>query len=85
MLHAWNNYKLYAWGKNELAPFDKKSNPRGIFGDHKFGATIVDALDTLYIMGLTKEFEDGRDWVAQNFSFENVVSNCNFSCFPVQH
>ena len=74
MLHGWNNYKLYAWGKNELSPFAKHSNPKGVFGDFSFGATIVDSLDTLYIMGLTKEFEDGRDWVAQNFTFKNVVS-----------
>ena len=37
------------------------------------GATIVDALDTLKIMGLDEEFKQGRDWVADHLSF-NVVS-----------
>lgn len=37
------------------------------------GATIVDALDTLYIMGLHAEFKDGQDWVQQNLDF-SVVS-----------
>lgn len=29
-----------------------------------WGATIVDALDTLYIMGLHKDFDDAQDYVA---------------------
>ncbi len=36
------------------------------------GATIVDALDTLWIMGLEAEFKDGRDWVANSLSFDVV-------------
>ena len=80
MLHAWNNYKLYAWGKNELAPLTKQPYSHGVFQNHSFGATIVDALDTLYVMGLKKEFEEGRNWVAQNFSFENIVSKF-FYCY----
>lgn len=37
------------------------------------GATIVDALDTLYIMGLHNEFKDGQEWIVQNLDF-SVVS-----------
>lgn len=37
------------------------------------GATIVDALDTLYIMGLHDEFKDGQEWIEQNLDF-SVVS-----------
>lgn len=37
------------------------------------GATIVDALDTLYIMGLVEEFRDGQEWVQNNLDF-SVVS-----------
>lgn len=76
MLHAWDNYKLYAWGKNELRPLSKRPHTGSIFGTYDLGATIVDGLDTLYIMGLAKEFEEGRDWIARRFTFENVV--CNF-------
>lgn len=36
------------------------------------GATIVDALDTLYIMGLHDEFKDGQEWIEQNLDFSVV-------------
>ena len=74
MLHAWNNYKLYAWGKNELKPISKRAHTGSIFGSFDMGATIVDSLDTLYIMGLKKEFDEGRDWIARRFTLDNVVS-----------
>lgn len=73
MLHAWRNYKLYAWGKNELRPLSKRPHV-GCFGPYDFGATIVDGLDTLYIMGLTKEYLEGRNWIARRFSFKNIVT-----------
>lgn len=37
------------------------------------GATIVDALDTLYIMGLHDEFREGQEWIDKNLDF-SVVS-----------
>ncbi len=39
------------------------------------GATIVDALDTLYIMEMYEEFDAATDWVEKNLDF-NVVSKC---------
>lgn len=36
------------------------------------GATIVDALDTLYIMEMFDEFDAATDWVEKNLNF-NVV------------
>ncbi len=42
-------------------------------GSSQMGATIVDALDTLYIMGLHNEFKDGQEWIEQNLDF-SVVS-----------
>lgn len=36
------------------------------------GATIVDAMDTLFIMGMMDEYKDARDWIAQNLSFDVV-------------
>ena len=75
MLHAWSNYKLYAWGKNELKPITKRGHTGSIFGAYDLGATIIDAMDTLYVMGLHKEFDEGRDWVARKFTLENVMSD----------
>jgi mannosyl-oligosaccharide alpha-1,2-mannosidase len=74
MKHAWDNYVRYAWGKNELRPISKRGHSASIFGSMSLGATIVDGLDTLYIMGLEKEFKQGRDWIAENFDINLAVS-----------
>lgn len=73
MLHAWNNYKKYAWGKNELAPITRGSFNDGVFGAFDLGATIIDSLDTLYVMGLMEEFQESRQWIETKFTFENIV------------
>lgn len=68
-LHAWQSYKAYAWGRNELKPLSKTGHTPGIFGmGHQLGATIVDALDTLYLMDLHDEFKEGADWVKEKFT-----------------
>lgn len=41
-------------------------------GSSQMGATIVDALDTLYIMGLHDEFMDGQRWIEDNLDFSVV-------------
>lgn len=73
-IHAWSNYKKYAWGKNELRPVSGRAHTGSIFGAYELGATIVDGLDTLYIMDLKQEYNEGREWVKQNFSFNNLVN-----------
>jgi len=57
--HSWKGYREYAWGHDELAPMTKSSREK--FGG--WGATLVDALDTMWIMGLRKEFEDALEFV----------------------
>lgn len=52
-LHSWQGYKKYAWLSDEVRPLTGK--PNNPFGG--WAATLVDALDTLWIMGLTDEFE----------------------------
>ncbi|PIO31844.1 hypothetical protein AB205_0163950, partial [Aquarana catesbeiana] len=69
MKHAWDNYRQYGWGHNELKPIARKGHSTNIFGNSQMGATIVDALDTLYIMGLMEEFRDGQEWVQNNLDF----------------
>uniref|UniRef100_A0A8B9HAT0 alpha-1,2-Mannosidase n=1 Tax=Astyanax mexicanus TaxID=7994 RepID=A0A8B9HAT0_ASTMX len=73
MKHAWDSYRQYGWGHNELKPIAKKGHSTNIFGNSQMGATIVDALDSLYIMGLHDEFKDGQEWIEQNLDF-SVVS-----------
>lgn len=45
--HAWKGYKEFAWGHDNLKPISMGSNDW--FG---LGLTIIDALDTMYIMDL---------------------------------
>lgn len=75
MMHSWSNYKTYAWGKNELRPLSKRPHTGSIFGAFDMGATIVDALDTLYVMGLKDEYDEGREWVASRFNLDNVTGD----------
>ena len=42
------------------------------------GATVVDALDTLYIMGMKEEFERARKWVAVSLHFNHVSTKENY-------
>jgi len=51
-LHSWKGYKLNAWLQDEVSPLTGNSNNN--YGG--WGATLVDSLDTLWIMGLKKEF-----------------------------
>ena len=72
MQHAWSNYAKYAWGENELNPIAKSGHSAQIFGKARSGATIVDSLDTLYIMGMMEEFWRARDWVANSLTLKDV-------------
>jgi len=72
MKHAWENYVTYAWGKNELRPVSKRGHSASIFGSSSMGATIVDAMDTLYIMGMDEEFEKGKEWIAGNLDMNQM-------------
>lgn len=47
MLHSWRGYEKYAWGNDELCPVTLK----GKNGFGGLGATMIDALDTLHMMG----------------------------------
>jgi mannosyl-oligosaccharide alpha-1,2-mannosidase len=52
-IHTWEGYKRHAWLQDEVTPVSRGyKNPYG-----QRGASLVDALDTLIIMGLDSEFE----------------------------
>ncbi|CAG8496247.1 8799_t:CDS:10 [Paraglomus occultum] len=51
-IYAWNGYKKCAWGHDEIKPVT--CQPNDSFAG--WGATLVDALDTLFIMGLKDQF-----------------------------
>lgn len=74
MKHLWDGYEECAYGKDELKPIscDGINNWGGI------GMTIVDSLDTLYLMKLYKEFNGAEDWVEDNLNFDNVQGKQSF-------
>ncbi|KAI8939502.1 hypothetical protein NX059_003273 [Plenodomus lindquistii] len=51
---SWDGYKKFAWLHDEVKPMS------GTFRDPfaQWGATLVDSLDTLWIMGLKEDFEE---------------------------
>ncbi|XP_061072064.1 mannosyl-oligosaccharide 1,2-alpha-mannosidase IA [Conger conger] len=79
MKFAWDNYKHYAWGKNELRPLTKNGHIGNMFGGLR-GASIVDSLDTLYIMGLMEEYNDAKEWVETSL---DLNTNGEASLFEV--
>jgi mannosyl-oligosaccharide alpha-1,2-mannosidase len=72
MQHAWDGYVKYAWGKNEVRPVSLRGHTASIFGQASMGATIVDSLDTLYIMGMMDEYEKAREWVESELDFNKM-------------
>lgn len=64
-LKSWNAYKKYAWLRDEVTPVS--GSAKDTFGG--WGATLIDSLDTLWMMGLTDEFDEAVYAVAENALF----------------
>ncbi|MGH9794746.1 MAG: glycoside hydrolase family 47 protein [Candidatus Acidiferrales bacterium] len=74
-LHAWNGYKRYAWGHDELRPLSKTARDwHGV----SLLMTPVDALDTMLLMGLDEEAKTTTDYIAKNLSFDRDIFVKNF-------
>jgi len=84
MQHAWSNYVKYAWGDNELNPISKSGHSAGIFGNTKLGASIIDGLDTLWIMGLNEEYKKARDYVQNELDFNSINSEVSVFEFNIR-
>jgi mannosyl-oligosaccharide alpha-1,2-mannosidase len=70
---SWESYTKFAWTMDELLPI--KGQGLETFGG--WGATLVDSLDTLWIMGFKKEFYDAVEAVSRidfGASEENAIS-----------
>jgi ER degradation enhancer, mannosidase alpha-like 2 len=71
LLHAWQGYKTYAWGHDELHPVSKQ--PVDWYGQSLY-ITPIDALDTLILTGLRDEANADRKLIDENVSFDKDVS-----------
>src|SRR5262252_9503225 len=74
-LHAWNAYKQYAWGHDELKPLSQQH--RDWYGTSLY-VTAVDSLDTMILMGLNTEADDAREMITQNLSFDKDIEVKDF-------
>lgn len=69
MAWAWGHYKAHAWGKDEIKPLSGGFSSFPLKHQH-LGLSLVEALDTLWLMGLDAEFAEGVDWVKRNLHFD---------------
>jgi mannosidase alpha-like ER degradation enhancer 2 len=69
-LHAWNGYKKYCWGHDDLKPISKTC--RDWYGTPIL-MTPVDSLDSLYLLGLKKEADVTREYIVRNLSFDKDI------------
>ena len=68
-VHAWSSYKKFAWGFDEVKPVS--GTPHNFFvTGHSFGLSIIEALDTLYVMGLDTELEACVSWLRTHLDFD---------------
>ena len=74
-LHAWNGYKKYAWGHDDLKPLSKTY--KDWYGETLL-MTPVDALDSLVLLGFKTEADKTRKYITDNLSFDKDVYVQNF-------
>ena len=74
-LHAWNGYKKYCWGHDDLKPLSKTCHD---WYAEPLLMTPVDALDTMILMGLSGEAKVTREYIATHLSFNKDIDVQNF-------
>lgn len=70
--HAWQGYKQYAWGYDDLKPLTKTGKN---WYNFPILMTPVDAFDTFIMLGLAKEANEAKDIILTrlNFNVDNDV------------
>ncbi|KAH9013872.1 glycoside hydrolase family 47 protein [Lactarius hengduanensis] len=66
--HAWLAYERDAMGADEYHPISRKGS--NLTEEGGIGYTVVDALDTMLLMGLDAEYQRARTWVEEKMTFE---------------
>jgi mannosidase alpha-like ER degradation enhancer 2 len=73
--HAWDGYRRYAWGHDELKPLSKA--PRDWYAQPLL-ITPVDALDTMILLGLHDEADRTRAYIDEHLTFDQDIEVKNF-------
>ncbi len=69
-LHAWEGYKKYAWGHDDLATLSKAPHD---WYDSTLLMTPVDALDTMIVMGLKPQADEARQLIDEKLNFDQDI------------
>ncbi|KAK3985758.1 glycoside hydrolase [Cladorrhinum sp. PSN332] len=72
-IKSWNAYRKYAWKKDALRPLTGS----GVDQFSGWAATLVDSLDTLWIMGMRDEFDEAVAAVAEIDFGKSTTPNVN--------
>ena len=73
--HAWNGYKKYCWGHDDLRPLTRTCHD---WYAEPLLMTPIDALDTMILMGMRDEANTTREYIATHLSFNKDISVQNF-------
>jgi mannosidase alpha-like ER degradation enhancer 2 len=73
--HAWSGYKKYAWGHDDLAPLSRTFHD---WHSEPLLMTPIDALDTMFLMGMKDEVTDTKQFVVEDLSFDKDMEVQNF-------
>ncbi|KAJ7461276.1 glycoside hydrolase [Mycena galericulata] len=77
--YAWSAYERDAMGADEYHPISHRGSNLSAAGG--IGYTVVDALDTMLLMGLHDEYARARAWVRASLTFDRDGRNRCFNTF----
>ncbi|RVX69392.1 hypothetical protein B0A52_06988 [Exophiala mesophila] len=78
---CWKSYRRFAWMQDELLPLSATS--KNNYGG--WAATLIDSLDTLWIMGFKDEFKEAVRAVATLDFNDTPESSCNVFETTIRH
>jgi mannosidase alpha-like ER degradation enhancer 2 len=71
-VHAWDGYKKYAWGHDELKPLSRQ--PFDWYGSGRsLLMTPVDGLDTMIVMGLKPQADEARQLIDTQLNLDQDI------------
>ncbi|KAF7340482.1 alpha-1,2-Mannosidase [Mycena venus] len=77
--YAWSAYERDAMGSDEYHPISHRGTNLSSSGG--IGYTIVDAIDTMLLMGLHQEYSRASDWVRKSLRFDRDGRDRCFNTF----
>ncbi len=69
MAWAWSQYRERAWGRDEIRPISGGFSSFPLKTEH-LGLSLIEAMDTLWVMGLDAEFAEALGWVKASLDFD---------------